>query len=178
MSGILPWWRNKWREFQHDPENNGKSVSHYAGTPKDYKADQRVFKCYSSTATGEHSSTKTRDNIFKDPKLRVIAFVIFCCISYAVYSVFFGSSAISIKHDKTTLDSVPVPVPVPAVPDLGNGSGHGSHHQNDVKSVSIDSPPPKRSFLTPDDIIKWSIQGVEPDMLLQMPVMCTVISIV
>ena len=87
MAGVLPWYKNKWREFRHDAETSGKSVSHYIGEPHVYTADTRVFECYQSTATGEANGSNENKSIFKDPKLRVFIGIVAFCVIYFVYSV-------------------------------------------------------------------------------------------
>ena len=87
MSGVLPWWKNSWREFKHDPETSGKSVSHYIGTPVRRKADPRVFECYQSTATGKAKGSNENKSVFSDPKLRVFLGIIAAALIYFFYSV-------------------------------------------------------------------------------------------
>ncbi|HEY8034240.1 MAG TPA: zonular occludens toxin domain-containing protein [Methylobacter sp.] len=86
LSGKLPFlFKNTWYEFQHDPENNGKTMSNRIGTPHKYKADEKVFKCYQSTATGEHTASKADKNILSDNGLRLKLFVIVLCIIASGY---------------------------------------------------------------------------------------------
>lgn len=70
LGGIIPFlYKNSWLETQHDPENNGKSASHVVGSPTTYHADKRIFKCYQSTATGEHTGSKAGKSIFKNSRI-------------------------------------------------------------------------------------------------------------
>lgn len=72
MTGLLPWNKKpRWREFKHDAEANGKSVSHYFGTPKTYKVDTKVFDCYQSTKTGKAKSSNENISILRDRKLQL-----------------------------------------------------------------------------------------------------------
>jgi zona occludens toxin len=89
LSGKLPFlFKNTWYEFQHDPENNGKTLSNRIGTPHKYKADKRVFKCYQSTATGEHTASKADKNILSDNGVRFKFFFIILSIGLCVYFLF------------------------------------------------------------------------------------------
>ncbi|MDD5277455.1 MAG: zonular occludens toxin domain-containing protein, partial [Methylovulum sp.] len=170
MSGVLPWWKNRWREFQHDPENTGKSLSHYAGTPKDYKADQRIFACYSSTATGAHSAVKTQDGLFKDPKLRVLAVVIALCVGWWVYQIFWGHSRISLNKDS--------PVPAAVLPDVDGRPHAVAADKGRPDALTLrnadGTAKPEKVRLTPQLIASLSINGVEPDQLVNMPEGCVV----
>jgi zona occludens toxin len=164
MSGMLPWWRDRWREFQHDPEVSGKSVSHYAGTPKDYKADRRVFNCYSSTATGKHSDVQTSESVFKDPKLRMVGVVILICFW------FIGRWLVDFFTDEKP---VPSPVAVPA-PPLSDVAVHRPDTKNDnfaVIPVVTDNKPLEMDLPT---IRKLSVHGFEETDLDRIPMTCRV----
>lgn len=87
-SGILPWKKNTWSEFRHDAESSGKSISHYSGSPKTYKADIRVFKTYSSTATGKAKDSTENISVFRDTKFRIMAFVFMAALANFVYKGF------------------------------------------------------------------------------------------
>ncbi len=165
ISGVLPWWRNKWREFQHDPENSGKSASHYAGSPKDYQADRRVFNCYSSTATGAHSETKTQDTLLKDPKLIMVAVIVLLALAFWVYAFFIQDK----PKAGRALDAVPGKAVDPA------GGGHGDVRPDPVGTASAAPVTPRRSF-TPDDLYRYSVHGVQPDQAPAMPPECAVTS--
>ncbi|MBL1264073.1 zonular occludens toxin family protein [Candidatus Methylomicrobium oryzae] len=78
---------NTWYEFQHDPETSGKMASHIAGKPRKYHADERIFRCYQSTATGEHTESQADQSILGDPKLRILAFVLLLAIGHFVYNM-------------------------------------------------------------------------------------------
>ncbi|HSX51503.1 MAG TPA: zonular occludens toxin domain-containing protein [Cellvibrio sp.] len=84
-SGLLPWLKNSWTEFRHDAEQNGKSVSHYSGSPKRYKADKKIFDCYQSTATGTAKTSNENISVFRDPKLRIFGLVFVIAFSVFVY---------------------------------------------------------------------------------------------
>lgn len=85
-SGLLPWMKNTWSEFRHDAEQSGKSISHYSGAPKRYKADHRIFECYQSTATGAAKATNENISIFRDSKLRVALFLLVAAFAYVFYA--------------------------------------------------------------------------------------------
>ena len=164
LSGVLPWWRNKWREFQHDPENSGKSPSHYAGSPKDYQADRRVFACYSSTATGSHSDTKTHESLLKDPKLLMVAVLVIFCLAFSFYALF--------VKGKSTAGR-----PADAVPAKAADPAGGVHDYGRPDPVGFASAPPvipsKHAF-TSADLYRYSVHGVLPDQVLSLPPGCAV----
>ena len=85
MGALLPWWKNKWKEFTHDAETSGKQLSHYMGTPKEYKADQRVFACYQSTKTGKAQGTSEARPLYRDPKLQMVFGAIFLILFWFGY---------------------------------------------------------------------------------------------
>jgi|GEM_PF-2349752 len=72
LSGKLPFlFKDIWYEFQHDPENNGKSNAQRIGKPRKYKADRRIYQCYQSTVTGEHTESKADQSILGDSGVRI-----------------------------------------------------------------------------------------------------------
>lgn len=99
-TGLLPWYKNTWSEFRHDSESSGKSVSHYSGVPKRYKADFRVFDCYQSTATGTAKLSNENISLFRDPKLRFMAGVIVVAISFVIYNGIAAYDRISARTQK------------------------------------------------------------------------------
>ncbi len=84
-TGLLPWWKNSWTEFRHDSEQSGKSVSHYSGTPKRYKADMRIYDCYQSTATGKAKVSNESLSVFRDPRFRLALILIVTSVSGFIY---------------------------------------------------------------------------------------------
>jgi zona occludens toxin len=97
-SGLLPWFKNTWTEFRHDSEQNGKSVSHYSGTPKRYTADQAIFQCYQSTATGAAKTSNENISIFRDPKLKLLLLVILGALVLVGYNLNEAYHRISAQH--------------------------------------------------------------------------------
>jgi zona occludens toxin len=88
LTGVLPWYKNNWREYLHDAENSGKSKSHELETPPKYKADERVFKCYSSTAIGKTKKTNEKMSVFNDYRLRIFMVVLVISLSTFIYLLF------------------------------------------------------------------------------------------
>ncbi len=82
LSGVLPWYKNKWIEFKHDAESSGKATSHYIGKPVQYSADPNVFNCYQSTATGKAKASSENKSIFSDNRVRFLLAVAFLAIVY------------------------------------------------------------------------------------------------
>lgn len=120
-TGLLPWLKNSWSEFRHDSEQTGKSIAHYSGAPKRYKADHRVFSCYQSTATGSAKITNENISIFRDTKLRFALFLFIASFAYIFYQG--GAAYDRITNppgDITSVHSQPVkdlPIEAQRVPD-------------------------------------------------------------
>lgn len=108
-SGLLPWFKNTWTEFRHDPETNGKSVSHYSGSPKRYKADQKYFSCYQSTATGTAQQSSENISIFRDTKLRLLFGLIVVCVSYLGYQLHAAFNRVEAKTNAASASATAAP---------------------------------------------------------------------
>lgn len=113
MGELLPWKKGKWREVEHDPENNGKAESHAYGVPKEYKIDERVFAAYQSTKTGEYRANAGPGNILKDKKLIAVGVVLIGCILGFIY--------FSVQiWERETARRAPDPVALEQVDSAGN----------------------------------------------------------
>ncbi|MBU3068779.1 hypothetical protein KOI40_03050 [Aestuariicella sp. G3-2] len=108
MSGVLPWWKDKWKEEQHDPSDSGTSASHCIGKPKFYKADKRIFECYQSTATGDaQGSNESKEmSILREKKVWFLLGLIVVALGVFVNS---GLEAVGNFEDKM---QKPDPIPV------------------------------------------------------------------
>lgn len=114
MGELLPWKKGKWREVEHDPENNGKAKSHAYGVPKEYKSDSTIFQTYQSTKTGEHQSNQGPQSVFKDK--RVVGYLSLAGISLLVFLYM----AVSIFQRDRTIDvrsEAAIESPGPGGPD-------------------------------------------------------------
>lgn len=171
LSGLLPWKKNTWMEHQHDPEASGKSASHRVGAPVQYKADPRVFKCYKSTATGEHVQSKAGRSIFSDPKILAACVLIAVSIVAMVYfyGKRFGSKApVAAPAPAVAAPQKPVdPGPVPA------SSGGNAVVSNQIPVIQPNEP---LKFLDRDHVRLWSVQGVTLDELKIVPASCRISS--
>ncbi|WP_331346815.1 zonular occludens toxin family protein [Cellvibrio sp. UBA7661] len=144
-TGLLPWFKNTWTEFRHDSEQSGKSVAHYSGAPKRYKADKKIFQCYQSTATGSAKTSNENISIFRDPKLRALGLVFFVAVSIfiyqsqAAYDRLMGGAASS--SDGTI--AVPAQAAVSPVPlhhhDIGNRNVIENMHPRTVPVNPIET---------------------------------------
>jgi|GEM_PF-947995 len=130
LSGKLPkplavlfGFYNSWYEFQHDPENGGKLTSQIIGKPRKYKADERIFNCYQSTATGEHTDSKADQSILGDPKLRLLIFVILFAIGGFFYSLFHNP-----RFNKDDKAGSPASVSSPSPDRTGSGAKDSKNH--------------------------------------------------
>lgn len=100
MGELLPWKKGKWREIEHDPENNGKAKSHAYGVPKEYKSDPTIFATYQSTKTGDHQSNQGPQSVFKDK--RVVGYLSLSVVSLLVFAYL----AVGIFERERTFDAV------------------------------------------------------------------------
>lgn len=118
ITGIHPFSkRQKWREFKHDPEFSGKSVSHYFGTPQTYRVDKRVFTCYQSTKTGKAKGSNENISILRDRKIQLAIFLVCGSALYLfskvseVYDQFSGNDQSIIAQTADLPSSLPVSDP-------------------------------------------------------------------
>lgn len=166
LSGFLPWWHNKWIETCHDPENNGKSKAHTVGTPKRYTADPRYFKCYKSTATGEHTQGG-RQSILLDPK--ILAFLVLICLC-GLFFMAMPSGSSSVKKTADTRkapDQIIRPGNPPANDPNADGRLDGQRPPPSLGRVVLAS-------LTIETIREWSANGVKREELATLPATCQV----
>lgn len=82
LKGLLPFLDGRYKRVKHDPENSGKSPSHYMGSTIE-KIDKRVFNCYESTATGKAKDTESSFSLLSQPKFLVMLAI----IAYCLYSL-------------------------------------------------------------------------------------------
>jgi len=113
---ILQLWfpkrfKNLWLEQEHHAQDSGLAKTHATGQPKQYQADERVFSCYDSTVTGEHSTTAVKTSIFSDPKLRIILFVLVLSSSFFITQLY--NKFLSNPSPAPTV--APVTIPTPSV---------------------------------------------------------------
>lgn len=126
MSGVVPWWKNSWREFKHDPESSGKSVSHYIGTPVRRKADTRVFECYRSTATGTAKGSSENKSVFADPKLRILLGFIALVLCWFFYNLF------KVISHYSEVDQLPAPPASQVIAVTGGHVSDGGRNAHDA----------------------------------------------
>jgi len=170
ISGLLPWYKNKWIEHQHDSESSGKSATHCVGSPTEYKADTRIFKCYASTATGEHVKSKAGRSILQDRKILGLIVLVLACfaVSFHFYTKRFGDK----KSVVPAAEVYKTPVVAPTI---------DGHHSADVV-VPVTRPIDQRDNvevlknLDRTHALKWSINGIGLDELPGVPANCTVMS--
>ncbi|WP_221794602.1 zonular occludens toxin family protein [Oceanobacter mangrovi] len=143
MTGVLPWYKNKWREFKHDAEASGKSVSHYIGTPQLYKSDARVFQCYQSTATGKAKGSNENKSVFNDPKLRVFIGIVVLAICYLVYNVPKVADRFLVPPEATGPNPVAAGAVPGQLPDHRAGDQVGSESSLDVPLSQPEATSPK-----------------------------------
>lgn len=113
---ILQLWfpkrfKNLWLEQEHHAQDSGLAKTHATGQPKQYQADERVFNCYDSTVTGEHSTTAVKTSIFSDPKVRFILFV----LALSTSSFFYLGFKKFTRSTPATPTVAPVSIPAPSV---------------------------------------------------------------
>jgi len=86
MGDLMPWKKHGWREIQHAPTERASS-SVYGATQ--FTADKRIYKCYKSTKTGEHSISGSERSIFKNPRIIFAFSIIFISVIALVYLLIF-----------------------------------------------------------------------------------------
>ncbi|MCQ8104683.1 hypothetical protein NP590_11250 [Methylomonas sp. SURF-2] len=137
LGELLPlFFKNTWYEFQHDPENSGKLTSHISGKPRKYKADERVFNCYQSTATGEHTESKANQSILGDPKVKLLMVVIVLSLGLFVYSAI---QFAAIHGDKPKVSPALEPGSKPASTDSASALVSGKSSASSLGGVSGDN---------------------------------------
>ncbi|MFZ4504422.1 MAG: zonular occludens toxin family protein [Methylovulum sp.] len=168
ISGLLPWKKNTWIEHQHDPESSGKVASHRVGSPTQYKADPRIFKCYASTATGEHVKSKAGRSILQDRKILGLALLILGCIGFFIYTFVQRQH---LKDAKYQAPEIPVKtIDTPSPDSVGRVDNVAVNTDNLVKPNQLVSI----KYLDRDHALKWSIHGLKPDELTQVPTTCRI----
>ncbi len=166
LSGFLPWWKDTWIEHKHDPENNGKSKAHLAATPERYKADKRIYRCYQSTATGEHVKSN-RKSVLADPK--ILGFLVLFLVCGLVYGLVATThEPVGSTVGKAPAASPPPDRPRPVPPDSLNPGG-----ASPVKTAAF-APGGVKRALDADTIRTWSYMGIAPEELPTVPMTCRI----
>lgn len=157
MQELVPWKKGKWRELEHDPENNGKAKSHAYGVPKEYKIDPRTFRAYQSTKTGKHRQNQGAQPFYKDKKLIGVSIVALAGIGLLV------KSGLDIyEREKARLTGEPV-----ATVEVVQSVGDGRIDDRPGERVSPDTPSSSR-VLDPLHDVNLSITGrIGRDYLLK-----------
>ena len=150
MSGVVPWWKNCWREFKHDAEQSGKSVSHYIGTPVLNKADPRIFECYKSTATGKVKGSNESKSVFNDPKLRILIGIVLLAIGSFIYNLYQVMGGF--EEDKPLSTPQTMPTDAYANDHDADRRGHSVSTQNTVhvkdKKLNVDLVQGRKIYYT------------------------------
>ncbi len=116
LAGLLPLpiFKGRFKRVKHDPENSGKSPTHYLGS-SNKKIDRRVFDVYQSTKTGKAKDLDTNTDLLGSPKFIIFgSIVVFGVVSLGSTfaeqgSIFqFGASPDSQPHQQVSDASVPV----------------------------------------------------------------------
>ncbi|TRW98994.1 zonular occludens toxin family protein [Candidatus Methylobacter oryzae] len=169
ISNLLPWYKNTWIEHQHDPENNGKSASHRVGSPAKYKADPRIFKCYDSTATGNHIESTAGRSIFADRKILAMLALVAGCLCWFYYTFTYKYHPKDIKSG-VPADSLPVQTNIAKTPSSAPGSPATG---GSVPVNALPAPVTPADTLDRSHLIAWS-QGITVDDLPLFPKTCNV----
>lgn len=167
-SGLLPWKKHTWYEHQHDAETSGKSKTHVVGSPTEYRADERYFKCYDSTATGEHVKSTTGRSIFSDKKLQAVALVFVLSVCFMIYSI---SSYIQ-NSEKNKQKNQQVET---------KQNNHKNDYSKSIKNVAKATNEQKIQQntiynLTPEQIRHYSLNGLTVEDVENLPVSCSITS--
>lgn len=168
LSGLLPWKKNTWVEHQHDPESSGKAASSTVGTPQQYKADTRVFKCYASTATGEHVKSNTTKSILKDQKILLMVGIVVVCLIIAAFAYNRRFNKPQALPSPTSI----MPSSPPSVVTVANTSNIVVAHGVSDKVSGIVGDKPLAALERPQ-VVNWSVSGVPVDFLPILPRTCS-----
>lgn len=101
QSGLLPWYKNTWKEFRHDSDTTGKSASNIDLATK-YKADPKIFATYKSTATGEAKKSHIKRSVIGDKRIQIIGLAMVIMFSVMAYKL----STVMERFDKKDEKSV------------------------------------------------------------------------
>lgn len=116
ISGVLPWYKNMWRDVKHDPSNNGTAKSHEIVFRK-RKANVHLFDCYQSTATGVAKNSAENKSVFASNRLRVMLFFTVACVLWLIYQVFeFTGDGKASETDAVDFQRVEAPARLPDRP--------------------------------------------------------------
>lgn len=96
ISGLLPWFKHKYRVFRHDSDTTGKSASSIDSITS-YSANTQYFKIYQSTATGEAQASALSRSILSEPRLLFFLVLLLTALGYLAYSFinFYSTSTIT-----------------------------------------------------------------------------------
>lgn len=103
QTGLLPWYKNTWKEFRHDAESTGKSASNIDLATK-YEANPEIFKCYKSTATGEAKKSHIKRTVFGDRRVQLYGIFFLLLLTYVGSKV----STIMDRFEKSSEEIVEV----------------------------------------------------------------------
>lgn len=103
LKGLLPipYFNGRFKRVKHDPENSGKSPTHYLGS-EIKKIDTKVFKLYDSTATSKTKDTTSQSNLLQQPKMLLVLVIFGACIFWLGRAAFReGGLFPSLQNSKT-----------------------------------------------------------------------------
>lgn len=129
ISGMLPWYKNKFRKFRHDPEQSGKSASHYDGTPETLTMDKKIFACYQSTATGTAKGSSISRSLFADRRIQFLGLLIVASLSGFIYML---SQVVEQRTTPTKTQPAVSPAQIPNVVALPVDRSHNSNLSQSV----------------------------------------------
>lgn len=106
LTGLLPWYKNEWKEVRHSPSNSGESASHCIGQYFTKKADSRYFNCYQSTEVDEATNVTHNPSIFKQPKIVFASLAIILGLGYQIWFWFIDVSDLQAVQSSYEADEV------------------------------------------------------------------------
>jgi zona occludens toxin len=157
LSEVSRFFKGQWYEHQHDPENNGKTAANRLGKPKRYRADARIFNCYQSTATGEHTPSQAGTRLFDDSGIRIKLSIAGIAILFVI-GLFIYKANRQKPPELSTLvnatNNTAVQAPVSIVSNSGaNTAKADNFFTNPLSTVKVSAPS------IPDLSDKWRIAG-------------------
>lgn len=120
----------------HSAETNGTQPSHFMWVKPRRIKDERVFKLYKSTKTGQHSDTLNASSIFNNGRLLLSLVVAISALGYSLYGFTYGGAF----SYETEIDSGELGQAVPIVPETT------FNQVPDIPDRNLDSIPVNQTY--------------------------------
>ena len=136
LEGLVPFKKGKWKEVQHSARTTGDSQASQLQTTE-YKRDPRVFKCYSSTATGSHKQSIAGKSILSGGKIKAVGLLFAIALSYLIYTI--SNYQTAAERLKINTESAQVVSSKSVIKDNNLSYNNVKHQLHNEKSNNISS---------------------------------------